>query len=268
MSVQTETKIAFLGSGIIAEVWIVRFLSTGWLKPSQVMVCDLRPERVQNLVQRFGVLAGSSNSEGAAFADTIILAVPPSECEKVLLEISPLLDSQRTVISLVAGYPLHRWELRTALGRAIRIMPNAPGQVGDAMNLVAYGTGVSLQTHAQVEDLLNALGRWLEVKDEQMDYWCALCAVGPTYILPAIEALANSAAARGLPHDQALYAAAQMVAGTARMVQHSGKTISQLKQMISMHTLREPESAQLFEEAYEEAVLKLQGLTQRLTKAA
>src|SRR5579871_5286738 len=100
MNTKIEMKFAFLGSGIIAEVWIDRLLSSGCLAPDQVMVCDVRTERVTDLVQRFGVTPGKSNIEGAAFGDAIVLAVPPSECEKVLMEIASVLGRGKTVVSL------------------------------------------------------------------------------------------------------------------------------------------------------------------------
>jgi len=268
MSAHSETKYAFLGSGIIAEAWITRLLSIDWLRPEQVMVCDIRPERVQALHERFGVRASTRNAEGAAFAEVIILAPPPPEAVKVLREVAGHFDSSKTVISLAAGLPVDRLQAEVKPGQALRIMPNAPGQVGEGMNLVAYGNAITAERKMQIERLLGALGTRLEVSDDQMDFWCALCAVGPTYIYPVIEALASAAAAKGLPPDQALQAVAQVVAGAARMVQQTGKTIPQLKEMISIRTLREPEVAKLFGEAYDEAVARLQGLSQRLSLAA
>ena len=268
MSTQLPGRFAFLGSGIIAELWISRLISTGSLTPERIMVCDICPGRQQELRERFRVLAGGSNREGAEFADTIVLAPPPGETLKVLREVSVALDPRKAVISLAAGLALGRLEAEAKPSQAIRIMPNTPGQVGEAMNLVAYGRTVHEERRGQIENLLKRLGCWLEVEDEQMDLWCALCAVGPTYVFPVIEALASSAAAKGLPPGAALEAAAQVVAGAARMVQHSGKTIPQLKEMISIRTLREPEAAKLFGDAYEEAVAKLLGLGQRLSAAA
>ena len=115
-----------------------------------------------------------------------------------------------------------------------------------------------------MRDLLDVLGKWFEAPDEQMDAWCALCAVGPTYIFPVIETLASAAASHGLDAEKALTAAAQVVGGAAHLVLESGRSPGELKQMISLRTLHEEEGRKLFTAAYEEAVTKLEALEQRL----
>jgi pyrroline-5-carboxylate reductase len=174
------------------------------------------------------------------------------------------LRSGQIVVSLAAAVSLVALE-DAAVGRAVvRVMPNTPALVGEAMNLVAFGRGVGPAERARVIPLLDVLGVWREVADAEMDFWCALCAVGPTYVLPVIDALAAAAVARGLAPERALEAAAQMVAGTGRMVERTGRTPEQLKQMIGLRTLKEDDARQLFTDAYNEAVAKLQALGQKI----
>lgn len=52
------------------------------------------------------------------------------------------------------------------------------------------------------------------------------------------------------------------------MVLDTGKEPIELKQMISLRTLREDEVQKLFTQAYSDALQKLQGLAQRLAEAA
>lgn len=80
--------------------------------------------------------------------------------------------------------------------------------------------------------------------------------------------LAAAAAARGLPPEKALQAAAQTVAGTAHMVQESGRKPEQLKQMIGLRTLKEDDARKVFTDAYNEAVQKLQAVGQKVAAAA
>jgi len=259
-----EEKFAFLGSGIIAGVWMERLLATKVIQPQQIMACDVRPERLQELAQNLGVQTDPDNSKGAAFARAVVLAPPPSEVVPVLREIRPSLGPGHLVISLAAGVPLAKLEQEAGEAAVARVMPNTPGLVGDAMNLVVFGRRVSEADWRLMRDLLDVLGKWFEVPDEQIDSWCALCAVGPTYIFPVIEALASAAASHGLDAEKALTAAAQVVAGAAHLALESGRSPAELKQMISLRPLREEEARTLFAEAYEAAVSKLQGLARRL----
>ncbi len=268
MSTELEGTVSFLGSGMIAEAWLVRFISGGFVPPDRIMVCDPRTDRTTALATRLGVRVGATNTEGAEFGRTIILAPPPPASLPVLREVSHALTADKMVVSLAAGVPAARLQQEARPSAAVRIMPNTPAEVGEAMNLVSFGDAFPKERRPEVEKLLSLLGRSLEVSDDQMDCWCALCAVGPTYIFPVIDALASAASAQGLPPDQALQAAAQVVAGAARMVQSSGKSIAQLNAMIGIHTLGEPAALALFTDAYEQALAKLQGLSKKLAVSA
>jgi len=259
-----EENLAFLGAGIIARVWMERLFATGAATPEQVMACDVRPERLQELAQNLSVHTHPENSMGAEFARVIILAPPPNAVVPVLREIRPSLGPGHLVISLAAGVPLAKLEQESGEAAVVRLMPNTPALVGEAMDLVAFGRRVSEADRRVLRDLLDVLGKWFEVPDEQMDAWCALCAVGPTYIFPVIEALASAAASHGIDAEKALTAAAQVVSGAAHLVLESGRSLAELKQMISLRTLHEKEGRELFTAAYEEAVAKLEALEQRL----
>jgi pyrroline-5-carboxylate reductase len=97
-----------------------------------------------------------------------------------------------------------------------------------------------------------------------MDCWCALCAVGPTFLFPVIQSLHNAAVTRGLPPELALEAVSQVIAGTAHLALRGHRTVSQLERMIGLHTLQEEEAGRLFAAAYEQAVERLKGLGQKL----
>ncbi len=259
-----EEKLAFIGSGIIAGVWMERLLATAVVEPEKIMACDVRPARLQELAQSLGVRTHSQNCQGADFARVLILAPPPGDVIPVLREIRPSFRAGHLLISLAAGVPLTRLEQQAGDVAVVRVMPNTPALVGEAMNLVAFGQCVTEADRKLTRNLLDVLGRWFEVPDEQIDSWCALCAVGPTYIFPIIDALASAATSQGLEAEKALTAAAQVVGGAAHLVLESGRSTAELKEMTSLRTLHEEEARELFASAYQEAVAKLWALEKRL----
>jgi pyrroline-5-carboxylate reductase len=259
-----EKRLAFLGSGIIAGVWMERLLAAEVVRPEQIMACDVRPERLQEVAQELGVQTDANNRKGAEFARVIILAPPPNAVVPLLRQIRPSLKPRQLVISLAAGVPLAKLEQEVGGAVVVRVMPNTPALVGEAMNLVTFGRRVSEADRRLMRDLLEVLGKWFEVPDEQMDAWCALCAVGPTYIFPVIEALASAAASKGLDAEKVLTAAAQVASGAAHLVLESGRSPAELTQMISLRTLHEEEAQRLFGEAFEDALDRLAGLARKL----
>ncbi len=256
-------KLAFIGTGKIAEVWMDRLMTRG-ASPTDVMACDVRPERLAQVQREFkGVQISADNREAARFARVLVLATPPGEVLKVLGQLKGELSAAHLLVCLAAGVPLAKLE-EVAKVPVVRVMPNTPALVGQAMNLVAYGTSVSPSQRAFLETLLEKLGDWNEVDDGLMEYWCALCAVGPTYLFPVVEALSSAATARGIPAEEALDASAQLLIGVGKLIQESEKSVADLQQMISLHTLREEEAKKLFTDAYNDAVAKLEGLARRM----
>lgn len=257
-------KLAFIGAGKIAEVWMDRMIRRSLVSPTEVMACDVRPERLTQIQRELkNVQTSTDNREGARFAHVLVLATPPGEVLKVMAQLKSELSAEHLVISLAAGVPLAKLE-EAAKVPVVRVMPNTPALVGEAMNLVAYGNLVSCSQQAWMETMLEGLGDWYEADDGLMDYWCALCAVGPTYLFPVVEALSNAATARGIPAERALDATAQVLIGVGKLIQESGRSVAQLQQLIGLHTLREEEAKHLFTDAYDEAVTKLEGLARRM----
>jgi pyrroline-5-carboxylate reductase len=263
------TKLAFIGVGRIAEVWIDRLIQTGAISSDDWMACDTDEKRLERVCQIFGhKLATADPREAVRFGRLIIVATPPAEVVRVLAQVRAGLSPDHVVISLAAGIPMAA--LESALGDTpvVRVMPNTPALVGEAMNLVVFGRTVSPSARTDIENLLGILGNWHVVDDRVMDYWCALCAVGPTYILPVVEALSTAAAAKGVPFEQAIDAVSQILVGVGRMIQGSGKDVPELKELIGLHTLREDDAKKLFTEAYDEAVRKLEALAMKVQTVA
>ncbi len=258
-----KEKLAFIGAGSITEAWLEGFLAKG-IKPEQMMACDPRQERLQEIASRWKLRTSAVNRDGAEFAHFVILATPPPLTLPVLNEIRPALQERQVVISLAAGVSLAALEQAAGNTPALRVMPNIASLVGEGMNLVCFGQSVSAATRRRVEQMLDLLGRRLEVGDAQMEDWAALCAVGPTYLLPVIQGLYLAAVTRGLPPGPALQAAGQMVVGTARLAVEGNRTIPQLERMIGLHTLQEDEAQRLFGEAYDRAVDRLHDLRRKL----
>lgn len=256
-------KLACIGGGSIAEVLIERLLSTGAMQPGGILATDVRPDRLEELASRFGIHTSANNSSAPEFADWLILAVPPPAALPVLMEIQPLRAEHR-VVSLAAAVPLAALQSAAAPAGATRVMPNAPSLVGEAMNLVAFPVGTMDPDRRSVTAVLDVFGRWQEVPDPAMNAWCALCAVGPTYLLPLLDALAGAAAANGISRQEALAASAQLAIGSGRLLAATGRSPDELKQIISLRTLAEPEGRALMESAYTQALQKLNAMSGKI----
>lgn len=251
--------LAFIGAGNIAEVIMDRLVNLGSLTPSHLFACDVNSTRRAYLRQRFhGLRTSEDPQEAARFARCVVIATPPEAVLGVVREIRPVLSNTHMVVCLATSVSLSQLEKAAGEVPIVRALVNTPSLVGEGMNLVVFGYHVSPEYRRRISALLDLFGPHFEVSDEQMDFWCAICSAGPTYVLPVIEALAKAAMARGISHEQAMIGASQVVLGAARLVQQTGRDPKDLERLsASLCTLHEEEVHRLYADAYEEALRKL-----------
>ena len=172
----------------------------------------------------------------AASSDYIFLGVKPQMMEGVLQGIRDTLAQRQDrfiLVTMAAGLTIQR--IREMAGGdypVIRIMPNTPSSIGEGMILYTAGSDV-LDIELQV--FLTAMagaGRLSPLPEHLMDAGSAISGCGPAFVDLFIEALADGGVACGLPRASALEFAAQMVAGSARLVLESGKHPGVLKDAV------------------------------------
>jgi pyrroline-5-carboxylate reductase len=261
--------LVFLGAGKIAEAWIERLIASGATPAAGIVACDPSHARLGDLRSRFaGLITTADNPDGAGRGKIVVLATPPPDVVPVLSSVAPALQPGATVISLAAGVPLARLVKAVPGVSVVRVMPNTPSMVGAGMNLFCPAPGVSFETRQTVESLLARFGRFLEIREEQMEAYAALCAVGPTFLFPLMQSLMACAVEAGVPENLARMATAQVFVGTGQLVAATTASVTELNGMIGLHTLAEPQAVQLIAEAYKTALAKLSALAARMAAGA
>ena len=97
-------RLAFIGAGNIAEVFMDRLITLGSILPSHVFACDVRADRRTFLRVRFkGVHTSEDPREAVLFSNCVIVATPPQMVLPVLKEIRPLLTKQHVIICLATA---------------------------------------------------------------------------------------------------------------------------------------------------------------------
>ena len=96
-------KIGFIGLGNMASAMIGGMLDTGTFTPAQIIGSAKTQATADRAAERFGIAAGTDNTETAGQADVLILAVKPVFLPEVISEIKNVVDESKLVISIAAG---------------------------------------------------------------------------------------------------------------------------------------------------------------------
>lgn len=211
------TTIAVLGAGKIGEALLSGLLSAGH-DPAELTFTERYPERERELTERYGITP--SDVPGAAKrAEILVVAVKPQDIDALLDELAPALRGDSLVVSLCAGLPTTLFERRLPEGTAVvRVMPNTPLLVGEAMSAISAGAHAGAEQLAQVEQVLASVGKVVRVPESQQDAVTALSGSGPAYFFYLVEAMIDAGILLGIPRAVAAELIIQSAVGSAKML--------------------------------------------------
>ena len=80
-------RIAFVGSGVMAEVMVNGLLTREVASPERIWAAGPRQERADQLFTAYGIRGTTDNVEAVENADIVVLSVKPQTLAKVLEQI-------------------------------------------------------------------------------------------------------------------------------------------------------------------------------------
>lgn len=226
-----STNYAFIGAGNMAKAMICGILSSGLAAPDCVTASNPSAPKLDALKEEFGIRTmQQGNAAAAAQADVLVLSVKPYLYETVIAEIRDVVKPETIVVMIAAGQTLSANETRFGKPvKLVRVMPNTPALVGEAMSAVCFNANITPEDRTIVMAMLNSFGKAEEVPEKLMDAVTGVSGSSPAYVYMFIEAMADAAVLHGMPRKQAYTFAAQSVLGSAKMVLETGMHPGELK---------------------------------------
>lgn len=225
------TTLALLGAGKMGEALLAGLLRAGW-SPEDLTFTEKDATRAAALTDTYGV-AAVRPEQAAGTADVLVVAVKPGDVATLLPQLGGL-GKRTLVVSLCAGLPAATFEAGLPVGTpVVRVMPNTPMLVGEAMSAVSAGTHATAEHVAVVSDLLTSVGRVVVVPEAQQDAVTALSGSGPAYFYLVVEAMVDAGVLLGLSRTVAAELVTQTALGAARMLQSSEAGPSALREAVT-----------------------------------
>lgn len=217
--------VGFIGVGKMGSIMA---LSASKCGDASIFVSDKNNDSAKKAAGETGGRAVSNNE--AAGCDYLFLGVKPQQAETVISEIRPELDkAPHVIVSMMAGWTMERLAKCSGNSKIIRILPNTPAAIGEGMTLYARSTDISEEELGFVLKLLEHTGRLFEIEERLIDSASSVTGSGPAFACMFVDALADGAVRMGVPRDLAIECAAQMMAGTGKLILETGKHPDALK---------------------------------------
>ena len=229
-----KKTIGFIGGGNMGEAIIKGLLKSKLYKSEDIMVSDIRKERLEYLKNKYQVKIFDNNPKMVKQAQVVILAVKPQNAKNVLEEVKDVMTPEQLLISIMAGIPTSFIENFFSKSiPIIRVMPNTPALVLAGMSAITLGIFAN-QGHSQIAaEIFKSIGETVVVPETLMDAVTGLSGSGPGYVAVIIEALADGGVKMGLSRELALKLAIQTVLGTAKLLKETNLHPAQLKDMVT-----------------------------------
>lgn len=256
--------ISIIGAGNIGQILTRRLLKNDFPK-DQLSICECDPEKQNIITTQFGVIASPITEQAIWGSDLILVTTPPNVAPEIFQNLSQNLRAGQILISFAAAVSIQRLEMLVPEGVAIaRVMPNAPSLVGQGCNPAAYSSKLTEEAKSLIKELLTILGETLAIKDEQMNWGVGLSGAAMRSLLPALEGMTNAGIEAGLRPTDARKIAAQVMLGTATLVQQTDLSFDQIKALTPMQTVDEAEVISIFEDAARQAQEKIEKYQKKL----
>ncbi len=225
--------LAFIGGGNMARSLIGGLCSRGMV-PHQIIVADPMPAQLAALAAQYGVRVTSDNSQAAAQADVVVLAVKPQQMRQAALQLAGILSPGALVVSVAAG--ILASDLKNWCGGfpVVRCMPNRPALHGCGITALYATADVSAGARQTTQDILNAVGATLWVEQEShMDAVTALSGSGPAYYFFLTEILEHTGIALGLSPAVSRQLASATAHGAGCMLHEATETAAELRAQVT-----------------------------------
>ncbi|MDH3973890.1 MAG: pyrroline-5-carboxylate reductase [Deltaproteobacteria bacterium] len=228
-------RLGFIGAGNMAEAIMRGVLDSGKVKAAEITAGDSNFERLNVIVEGFGIEGHNKNFEVAKKADIIILAVKPQVMDKVLADIKNEISGDKLVISIAAGVKLKTLAAGLKKGaKIVRVMPNTPALVLAGISAICPGEGIDDADKKALFAIFDAIGESVLLDNEGlMDAVTGLSGSGPAFVYTFIEALSDAGVKVGLPRDISTRLAMQTVYGSAKVVKELERHPAELRDMVT-----------------------------------
>ncbi|MGE0114735.1 MAG: pyrroline-5-carboxylate reductase [Steroidobacteraceae bacterium] len=258
-----KETLAFIGGGNMARSLIGGLIAQG-LPAGQIVVSDPMQAQRNQLAQQYGVQVTASNSEAAAQAQVIVLAVKPQELRAVAQQLAASIAAHRPlIISVAAG--IRASDLQSWLGGlpVVRTMPNRPALNGCGVTGMYANARVSTAQRELAERILGAVGKSVWVEQESLiDAVTAVSGSGPAYFFLLMELLEQAGVEQGLPVETARTLAIETAYGSGMMAREVTEPPAVLRQQVTSKGGTTEAALNVF------AAHDLKGLVSRAVKAA
>lgn len=208
-------KIGLIGIGKLGSILASSLAAK---KEFQVFAFDKDQERAKQIP----LIKVCDDLEGIAKnSDIILIAVKPAHFESLSVSLKPLIKSNQSLISVMAGVTSDQIQDRMGnYSQILRAMPNVGASSGLSMTAVMQDCRDSNLIKVS-KTIFSVIGKVYEIPEKHFDLFTALCASGPAFVFEFVRSLSFAAAKLGFSKELAQELSIELTRSAAQLLQTS-----------------------------------------------
>jgi pyrroline-5-carboxylate reductase len=145
-----------------------------------------------------------------------------------------VITPEQTVLSVAAAVPTAQIERHVAQGvPVLRAMPNTPATVHEGIAGLCAGSHASAEHLNAAQEVLEHVGRVVQIPEEYMDAVTAVSGSGPAYFALLAEAMIEAGILLGLAREVSTDLVVQTMLGTAKLLRDEKMHPVELREMVT-----------------------------------
>ncbi|MCD6252959.1 MAG: pyrroline-5-carboxylate reductase [Thermotogae bacterium] len=224
--------VGIIGVGNIGSIIVERLLETGKVGPDELVIFNRSPAKALRFKEK-GVEIASNAAEVCEKSTVIFLAVKPQDAPELFQQIKDCDFGEKLIVSTMTGVTIERIQKSTGCERVVRIMPNVPSAVGRGVVGAAYSPTLDKTNRSHVKQLLDSLGKIVEVRERDLAAVTALSGSGPAFVFVIVEALIDAGLRMGLSYETARELILETLKGSAELLQLRGNHPGEFRHLVT-----------------------------------
>ena len=193
-----KLKIAIIGFGSMGQMLFEKILDSGLVPANNFFIANRTFSKIEMLSQKYDVNLCKTNADAAKLADIIFLCIRPVDMKQVLLEIEPVLSSEKHIVSLNGSIKFNQLEQICKENKISKVIPSVTAEVNKAQMLVCHNKLVQKKDAEELCSLLKIFGNVIELPEDEMGMGSELVSCMPGFIAALFKEIKNVA----VPHTK------------------------------------------------------------------
>ncbi len=232
-------SMGFIGGGRITRIFLMGFKNKNF--KTKIVVSDVNLKILESLSENFDIKITNDNKEPLK-CDVVFFALHKKDMLKEMELLKDFMNKEAIIISLAPGTKVDDIKDKTGLNKIIRMIPNVCSAINKGFNPVYYSESIEKQEKEQFKKIADLLGESPEVKEDLLEAYAVISAMGPKYFWFQWLKLKEIAEKFGLSREQSNKAIYNMLNGAVEILFNSDIKAEEVLNLIPVNPLMDKQN--------------------------